>query len=88
MCICAYVLMCLCAYVLMCLCAYVLMCLCAYVLMCLCANILLRYLKSQMSQNLDIFSSAILKRRNVQQNIQKKPSSKFVFLSREKEVKS
>ena len=38
-----------------------------------------------MNQNLDIFSSAILKPRNVEQNIQRRPSSEFFFLNRQKE---
>ena len=41
-----------------------------------------------MNQNLDIYSSAILKPGNVERNIQKKPYAEFFFLSREKEVKS
>ena len=48
-------------------------------------HILLRYLKGQMNQNLDIFSLAILKPRNVKQNIQKETYAEFFFLSRRKE---
>ena len=42
-------------------------------------------IKGQMNQNLDNFSSAILKSQNVKQNISMKLMREFFFLSREKE---